>query len=188
MADESPIFKPLFRIDPGWLFILSGAALLASIAVIPAQDDLRLAHQARDRAIALESHRARRLENYARYLTALSTRDETLMKALAAGQLNLAPADKMALINSTEVVNRGAGVFADLEPPFEPPAPIPAPDSLLHKLATNATARMWVIVVGAVAVLYGLLPASDQRARRPRDTRPAAPEMLGHPRGPAASL
>lgn len=159
---------PLFRLDPGWLFILAGAALLSSVAVIPVQDDLALAHQARDRALALEAHRSKRLAKYAAFGDALTRRDETLMKALAAGQLNLAPADREALISSSEVVTRSAGVFADLEPSFVENPPPQRPDSLLHALATNRVARLWVILIGAVAVLYGLLPGAPVRERQKR--------------------
>lgn len=166
MREDSAIARPLFRLDPGWLFVVSGAALLACTALIPVQDDLALAHQARDRALALEAHRAQRLGNYASYLDALSRRDETLMKALAAGQLNLAPAGQRALVTSNELVTRSAGVFGDLEPEFEAPVVPPAPDSLLHRLTTNPTARAWVIVIGSVAVLYGLLPMGESRRRR----------------------
>lgn len=165
---ERPNFVPLFKIDPGWLFVVAGAALLSCVVIIPAQEDLRLAHAARDRALALEAHRSNRIKNYSMYGDALMRRDETLMKALAAGQLNLAPADKAALVTSAEYITRSAGVFADLEPKFEPPARTSRPDSLLYSLATRPTPRMWVMVIGAVAILYGLLPSAEAPQERTR--------------------
>lgn len=162
---------PLFRLDPGWLFVIAGAALLSCLVIIPAQEDLRLAHAAKARALALESHRSKRIANYASYTDAINGRQETLMLALAAGQLNLAPADKAALVTSSEYITRSAGVFADLEPKFEPPAPTTRPDSLLYSLATRKTARMWVMVIGAVSILYGLLPSADSGSRHTRAKR-----------------
>jgi hypothetical protein len=159
---------PLFRLDPGWLFVIAGAALLSCLVIIPAQEDLRLAHAAKDRAFALERHRSNRIANYASYSGALQRREPTLMMALAAGQLNLAPADKAALVTSSEYITRSAGVFADLEPKFEPPVPSARPDSLLYTLATHRTARMWVMVIGAVSILYGLLPSAEYGSRRTR--------------------
>ncbi len=159
---------PLFRLDPGWLFVIAGAALLSCLVIIPAQDDLRLAHAAKDRALALERHRSNRIANYASYTDALQRREPTLMMALAAGQLNLAPADRAALVTSAEYITRSAGVFADLEPKFEPPVPSSRPDSLLYTLATHRTARMWVMVIGAVSILYGLLPSGEYGSRRTR--------------------
>ena len=154
----------LFSIDPGWLFVIAGSALLSSIALIPAQDELAKAHAARTRALAVEAHRSKRLENYASYNDALNRRDETLMKALAAGQLNLAPADKAALVASLEVITRSAGIFADLEPKFVEPQIPPPPDSLLHALATRPATRTWIVVIGAVSLLYGLLPGGERRS------------------------
>jgi hypothetical protein len=167
---------PLFKIDPGWLFVIAGAALLSCLVLIPAQEDLRLAHAARDRALALEQHRSNRISNYAAYTDALNRRDDTLMMALAAGQLNLAPADKAALVSSAEYITRSAGVFADLEPKFEPPVPTERPDSLLYALATRKAPRMWVMIIGAVAILYGLLPAAEEGQRPSKARREAEDE------------
>lgn len=180
---------PLFRFDPGWLFVIAGAALLSCLIILPAQEDLRLAHDAKARALALEAHRSKRLANYAAYTDALARRDETLMKALAASQLNLAPADKAALVTSAEYITRSAGVFADLEPAFVPPVPSTPPDSLLYALATRPTPRMWVIIIGAVAILYGLLPTADSTPRRGAGVRaePEPAEDLSSRRAPASA-
>ncbi|MFM9958583.1 MAG: hypothetical protein ACKVZJ_10940 [Phycisphaerales bacterium] len=177
----APAAVPLFSFDPGWLFVVAGAALLSCLIIIPAQEDLRLAHDAKARALALESHRSNRLSNYAAYVDALGRRDDTLMKALAASQLNLAPADKAALVTSAEYITRSAGVFADLEPAFTPPIPSTPPDSLLYALSTRSTARMWVIVIGAVAILYGLLPTGESKPRRAEQAEPAQDESVATP-------
>lgn len=186
MSDGPSRSAPLFNPDPGWLFVIAGSALLSSVALIPAQDELAKAHAARTRALAVEAHRSKRLENFAAYNDALNRRDETLMKALAAGQLNLAPADKAALVASLEVITRSAGIFGDLEPKFVEPEIPPPPDSLLHALATRPATRTWVVLVGAVSLLYGLLPSGETRAVRRRRGVESTPEEGAQPAIPGA--
>ena len=129
----------------------------------------------RDRALSLEAHRAKRLEKYSAYFDALARRDPTLMVALAATQLNLAPADRTPLITSIDMTPRSAEVFTELEPEFVPPQVQPAPDSLLHKLATSDAARPWVIVIGGVSVLCGLLSSLSSSSRGKPEETPVGP-------------
>ncbi len=155
--------RGLFRIDAGWLFLLCGLAIMCAAVLIPAHDDLALTQYERDRARAIESWHAARVENYAQYLDALRDGDETLVLSLAAMQLNLIPANSTPLVTSVRPQGRSASVFPDLEPTFVQPQPPEFYDSKLRRWATDGKSRLWMIAGGAMLVLFGLLPPSRGR-------------------------
>lgn len=162
-SDEPPQADdrtPLFRIDPGWLFLLAGAAVIAVTVLIPAVDDLSEAKWHRDRARAVEQYRSQRLGNYSLYLDALSRREPTLVMSLAATQLNLAPADKLPMLDLSERGLPDATVWAGLEPELAKVPSPPRPNSMLQRWATNEGIRPWLLAGGAFCLLLGLLPAS----------------------------
>lgn len=152
--------QPLFRLEPGWLFLLPGLALLGATVLIPAQDDLNEARWKRDRAVAIESNRLDRLDHYGSYLEALDRGEDSVVLSLAAAQLNMAPEGRQPVIALSDASRRDASVFPSLEP--DPPALPPAPDlsnrSRLARLATGARSRLWLIAGGALCVMLGLLP------------------------------
>lgn len=154
---------PLFRLDPGWLFLVSGAAILSATVLIPAADDLARAKHERDRARAAERWHAKRLENYSAYLDALQRRDPTLVLSLASTQLNLAPVDKQAMLDASDLSLPPADVFAGLDPSFTGAAALPRPRSLLQRWTTDDRTRPWLIAGGALSVLVGLMPATRRR-------------------------
>ncbi|MFG0291646.1 MAG: hypothetical protein ACF8MJ_00665 [Phycisphaerales bacterium JB050] len=156
--------RALFRIDAGWLFLLSGLAVMCAAVLIPAHDDLALTQYERDRARAIETWHASRVENYAKYLDALREGDETLVMSLAAMQLNLIPANSTPLVTSVRPQGRSASVFPDLEPTFVQPKPPEFYDSTLRRWATDGRSRLWMIAGGAMLVLFGLLPPSRSQA------------------------
>ncbi len=158
---------PLFAIDAGWLFLVAGLALLAATVLIPAADDLAEARWRRDRAVAVENYRVRRLENYSDFLDALARQDQTLVLSLAATQLNLAPENRVPMLDPAELGTHSASVFPALEPAFIPAPPPKRPASTLQRWATDNRRRLWLIVSGGVCVLVGLLPPArrDQKAK-----------------------
>lgn len=140
---------------------MAGTALLVATVLIPAADDLAEARWHRDRALAVERYRGQRLENYSEFLDAIARQDRSLVVSLAATQLNKAPANRMPMLDTTEVGTRSASVFPSLEPVFEA-APAPRrPDSMLQRWATDNRRRLWLIVSGGVCVLIGLLPPAS---------------------------
>lgn len=161
-----PQRRPLFRFDPGWLFLIAGCAVLVAAVLIPAQDDLAVAQWQRDKARAVERWRAERLASYTAFLNALDAGDPTLVRSLAATQLNLTPAGATPIIATPHGGRADASIFPELEPAFEPvPEPVP-PDSTLHAWATDGRARLLLIAAGAMCLLYGLLPpATVSRSR-----------------------
>jgi len=153
----------LFRIDAGWLFLLSGLAVMCAAVLIPAHDDLAYARYERDRARAIESWHAQRVENYAEYLDALREGDETLVMSLAAMQLNMIPAGSRPLVTSVRPQATSASVFPELEPSFIKPEPPEFYESKLRSWATDSRYRLWMIAGGAMLVLFGLLPPTRVR-------------------------
>ncbi len=163
--------RPLFRFDPGWLFLLSGLAIIAAVSLIPAQHDLQQALWQRDRALAIEGHRLQRLERYAAYLAALRDNDPSVLISLAATQLNVSPVDRIPLEPMGEIAKTSASVFPSLEPdPLQLPTKPPAEDdaqrhklSILERLSINDSSRLWLIAAGMLCTLLGLLPATTRR-------------------------
>lgn len=156
-------------LDPGWLFVIAGAAMLIATVLIPAADQLREARWLRDRALLEEAHRHERLDRYDDFLAALDRHEMPLVLSLAASQLNRIPADREPLVPATlpghqrEIRTGTASVFPSLEPP---PRQLPeriVVSSALRTLTTDARYRPWVIVGSALCILIGLLPPSRRR-------------------------
>lgn len=149
---------PLFIFDPGWLFVLAGAVIIAATVLIPAIDDLRDARHQRDVMLNEERFRASRLENYSAFLDALQQREPTLVLALATTQINQAPEHLKPIITETDGKQLSASVFAELEPQFKP-LPTPGkPDSLLQRWANDDRVRPWMLIFGGICILIGILP------------------------------
>lgn len=145
-------------VDPGWLFLLVGAAVLAATVLIPAAEDLEEARWLRDRALAVEAHREARLARYGEYLAALEAREPSLVLSLAASQLNEVPRGMAAMPGFESPMTASASVFPALEPPaLRLPERVRA-ESTLSRLAMGERSRLWLIAGGAMCVLLGLLP------------------------------
>lgn len=155
--------RPLIRLDPGWLFLIAGAAVVACTVLIPAQRSLDNAQWERDRALAIENHRVLRLERYAAYLDALNRGDESVLLSLAATQLNMSPEDRVPLAMPDDPSMTSASVFPALEPaalqlPVRPEkARTP---SLLERLTIGDTSRLWLMALGLICMVWGLLPTA----------------------------
>lgn len=153
-------------IDPGWLFVVAGLAIMGATLLIPAADDLAHAQYLRDAARSVETHREQRLKAYEEYYDALKTQDRSLVMSLAASQLNQIPADRSPIPGISDGTPRAltnASVFPALEPPPLQLQPKRQVDSLLRRLATGETTRLWLIAGGAACVLIGVLPRAKTR-------------------------
>jgi hypothetical protein len=150
--------RPL--IDPGWLFLAAGLAILACVVIIPAQIDVAEAMAQRDRVHAAELHREQRIARYTEFMGAIEAQEPTVIRALAESQLNQIPADRGALIPGGQVASTDASIFPALEPD---PLVLPEPTrtiSRLERWCTDHGTRRWLILGGALCVLLGLLPAA----------------------------
>lgn len=164
----APTHKPLFRLDPGWLFLLAGLTLVASTVLIPAAADLDEARWQRDKALAIERHRLDRLQRYGKYLAAVHRGDEDVTLSLMATQHNRSPVGRVPLMPIAEPGKTSASPFPTLEPePLVPPERTPTQQhpSLLLRLTTNDHHRLWLIAAGVVCVLIGLLPPAVRNWR-----------------------
>lgn len=149
--------------DPGWLFLVSGLALLAATVLIPAYDDLDEAKWMRERAGRIDGWRQEQLARHEEYLEALKRGDRALAESLVASQLNQIPKDKAPVPGFEEARLSSANVFPALAP-----EPVSLPErevvrSRLHDWATGATSRLWLIAIGAILVLVGLMPPGEKR-------------------------
>ena len=162
---ESREKAPIAMLDPGWLYLLAGMALLAATILLPALDDLEDVRIERDRMTAIERHRAERIGRYRDYLDALEREEPALVMALAASQLNLIPQGRTIALQTPDLLSapQRASVFPALEP-----SPLVLPErrragSLLERLTGADSTRPWLIAGGAVCLLMGLLPRGDLR-------------------------
>jgi len=154
-------------VNPAWLFLAAGLAILGLVVILPAYEDLAEARFRRDRALAVEAHRESRLARYEEFLGAIENRDPSLVTSLAATQLNQIPTERAALPVGSAGVG-GAGGDASVFPSLEPePLVLPERERVptrLERLVTGERTRGWVLLVGAVCVLVGLLPATRSKA------------------------
>lgn len=144
-------------IDPGWLFLIAGVAVIMATVLIPAAEDLAAARWQRDRALAVEAHRAARVERYAQYLEELQRPGQALVLSLAATQLNQIPHDRALLVPASSTALTSASVFPALEPP---PPRLPERrrvDSVLARITTHERSRVWVLAAGVLCLLVGLV-------------------------------
>ena len=161
---------PLFRIDPGWPFVIAGLLLLVAGVLIPAQRDLQELRNTLEIHRALEDQSIRQLAAYDRFLNDLDHGDEQLVGRLAASQLNLMPKDERSMLLVPTLNATVTQWIEDSEPAILPNPPA-YPDTLLSRLATGPR-RLWVLACGAFLVFVGLMlspsaPSSRRGARRP---------------------
>lgn len=155
-----PMARTPSSLDTGWPFLIAGLLLLAAVLLIPAQRSLEATRMQRDRALAVESHRAERLARYERYLAALRARDPGLINALAATQLNSVPSGHEVLLRPAADLD--APIFAALEPPPLRLVEHVGEPSVLERVSTGPRLRPWAIAAGVVLLLLGLLPKADR--------------------------
>ena len=177
---------PLFRIDPGWPFVIAGLLLLVAGVLIPAQRDLQELRNTLEIHRALEDQSIRQLAAYDRFLNDLDHGDEQLVGRLAASQLNLMPKDERSMLLVPTLNATVTQWIEDSEPAILPNPPA-YPDTLLSRLATGPR-RLWVLACGAFLVFVGLMlspsaPSSRRGVRRPKTDTAPSPEPM-----PAAAV
>ena len=167
---------PLFRIDPGWPFVIAGLLLLVAGVLIPAQRDL---HELRNSLAihkAVEDRTVRQLAAYDRFLTDLDAAEPQLVNRLAASQLNLMPKDERSMLLVPTLNSTVTDWIEDSEP-MVMPITTAYPDTLLSRLAIGPR-RLWVLAAGAFLVFVGLMlspsaPSAGRRARGPASSSPS---------------
>jgi len=148
-------------LDPGWLFLLAGGAILVATILIPASERTHDAQRQVEQARILAAHQSERLARYSAYLDALDRRDRTLITSLAATQLNLTPMGmRVALAGDPETfATAPIDVFGSIEPTLAPmPNNYTPVNSILGRLARGERSRLVLLAAAAMSILLGLLP------------------------------
>ncbi len=160
MPDSTPSnYRPLFRLDPGWPFVLAGLALLIAGILIPAQREL---HELRGQQKVVEATEARvyaRLEAYDRFLADLRTSNPDLIRRLAIANLNMVPKGEQSLL-LTPGLNQSVAQWIDESVPTVKLRPEPYPDTLLGRLAVGPN-RLWMLAASVFLLFIGLLFGPD---------------------------
>lgn len=164
MEDRRPNERYWFTLDSGWLYLISGAALLISAVLIPASDSLAVVRHQRDVIAAREEAVVDHLQSYSNFLDALRQEDPELIRRLAAAQLNLIPSNArpVAMFGNELDASVDNWIIASLPPARVVPAPF-VKDSYLRRICTGDH-RLWTIGISACLIFWGLLP----RAKGPR--------------------
>jgi len=173
---------PLIRLDPGWLFVLAGLALVLTAAVIPSGRERRALEAQATELKRQEAANFAVLGAYAQFVQELEDRDPALLRRLAAAQLNMIPkGETPVLMASTVNASVPEWVESTVEIPTSESEPIP--DTLLARW-TEGSRRLWAIGAGAFMVFVGLLLspiAATRRAPEAPETAEEEAERIGSP-------
>lgn len=161
--------RPL-RLDAGWLLVIAGMALVASVVLVPAWEDLRQVRFERDKLLAMDAQARERIRRQARYLAALERGEESLIRSLALEQMRLVPSGRTPVLEPPPP--GPVDIFEPLEPPPVVLRAVRPTDSLLSRLSRNDRLRPWLIGLGALMVLVGIVATPS-------------PASAGHRRGRA---
>ena len=171
----SPLQRSL--LDPGWLFLLAGLTICAAGILAPAQLKLQATRRQLARLVDQVVISTARLDAQQEFLRNLHDRDPTLIRRLAASQLNLMPAgEHPLLVASTQTARVTDWMEATL--PLRSAAPPRGPETLLVRLSTGA-GRLWFLATGVLCVLAGLLFGAGETAQSSVLELEPAPALIG---------
>ena len=147
--------RPLFRLDPGWLFIAAGLVVCAAGIILPAQNDLHALGRQLEQLEAEEARAYARLKAHSDFMDQVDRADPALIRRLAATQLNLVPeGDTPVLLAASATVPVTHWIDAAVQVDIRPPKT--TPNSTLSRLA-NGPYRLWMFGAGIMCVFVGLM-------------------------------
>ncbi|MDA0802563.1 MAG: hypothetical protein O2819_02245 [Planctomycetota bacterium] len=160
------ISQPLFRIDPGWLFLSAGLLLIGASVLVPQEGRL---HELREQLVVmerLEEYGERRVAAYDGFVAAVERADPAVIRRLAASQLRvIEPGYERVAEAASASEPVSSWVDAAVPTPWvESEAP---PDSLLARW-TAGRHQFWMGGLGAFSTFIGLVMGSEQPRRRRR--------------------
>jgi|GEM_PF-6862939 len=175
--------RALAWVDPGFLFVIAGCALLAAITLIPARAGLAQAQAAHNQAAREERLAMERLKLHSDFLDMLHAGDSDALEAVAADQLRQAPPGKTLLAPMTRGTSAPGQTLRWLEPRARTVASAATantktPMSLLARIAMDDQSRLVVMTLAAAVVFAGLLPPTIGQ----RNKRRNAPQCEAPPR------
>ncbi|MEM7230126.1 MAG: hypothetical protein AAF432_15065 [Planctomycetota bacterium] len=153
--------RPLFAIDPGWFYVLSGLAICAACVLIPARMPLNELDHQRMGLAAERDYLVDRLDAHAHFLDHLDLEDPVLWRRLAASQLNVVPAsDTPVLVNTSSPATITDWIDESVRPIALPSYAPPRKTTL-----TNAAAgphRLLFLASGVLCIMVGLILGPDR--------------------------
>ncbi|MEM1423486.1 MAG: hypothetical protein AAGH64_05725, partial [Planctomycetota bacterium] len=108
-------------------------------------------------------YRLERLATHTAFLAALEAEDETLLRSLAASQLNRAPVGDEIVLIPARTGDAGQEVFTDLDPVYTSPEAPARVGSTLERWSLNPSTRLWLLALGVFCILLGVLPGASPR-------------------------
>lgn len=153
--DVKPLTRPLFYLDAGWLFVLAGIAVCAAGVLLPAQSDLEALQRQLHQLQSEENRAYARLKAHADFMDQVDRADPSLVRRLAAAQLNMLPeGDTAVLLASSTSSPVTSWIENTIDLDIRPPKPKPV--STLGRWA-NGPNRLWFFGGGIMAVFVGLI-------------------------------
>jgi hypothetical protein len=153
--DVKPLTRPLFFLDAGWLFIMAGIAVCAAGVLLPAQSDLEALRRQLHQLQSEETRAYARLKAHADFMDQVDRADPSLVRRLAAAQLNMLPeGDTPVLLAGSTSSPVTSWIENTIE--LDIRAPKPKPVSTLGRWA-NGPNRLWFFGGGIMAVFVGLI-------------------------------
>ncbi|MHC4794947.1 MAG: hypothetical protein ACYTDE_11720, partial [Planctomycetota bacterium] len=166
--------RPLFRVDPGWLFVVAGLAMLVAVVLVPQQQARREAELG---LAPLQFAKDRLLERHARYDLAIFQLDEqepAVMDRLVRSKLHLQPFDaghSDGTIYISSAIDQPIPEWIDRHLELEVPMPR-APRTTALATLVGSGMRLWVIGAATFSIFIGLVlggagePVAREVARR----------------------
>lgn len=155
---------------PGWLFVAAGLTLCVVGVLVPAQRSVHVLHRQLARIENQHALGQTRIEAYERFLDRLRHRDPSLVRRLAAAELNLVPAGATpVLLSSTQRATVHDWIVRSAD--ITTPRAGAVNESRLSWL-TDGSRRLWVLGFGVLVVFVGLVVDSRPRAATRRCTSP----------------
>ncbi len=139
-----------------WMIFAAGLVVLVAALILPAQIDLRETRLQRDLALHTEQAQQTRINRYRVFLEQLENPSASTVDLLAMSQLGMIADDREALIIPGQPAD--PQLFEFLEPTLPAFEPRIVTASYLEEFSTGTRSRLWIVLIGAVAVMYGLLP------------------------------
>lgn len=161
--------RPLFYLDPGWLFIIAGLTLCCAVMLLPAKHDLFILQSQRDTLRQKELHNNARLRAHVDFLHAVDEADPDLTRRLVASQLNLLPQGEMPVILAANPVG-AVHQWLDAAAPVPDYQSAIWTETTLSRLASGPR-RIWLLGAGVMCVFLGLLSGGPFGIRA-RDATP----------------
>jgi len=147
--------RPLFQLDPGWLFVLAGLGVCAAGVLLPAQTDLESLQRQVAQLRSEEVQAYARLKAHADFMDQMDQANPGLIRRLAAAQLNIVPqGDTPVLLSNVDTAPVTNWIDNTVQVDIRPPKAMPS--SKLSRLA-NGPNRLWMFGCGIMAVFVGLM-------------------------------